>query len=587
MSSTGRTNNSTFEFEDYVLRPSERLLLRNGTPVPLKAKVFETLLSLVQNHGRVISKEDLMKLIWSDRYVEESNLSQYIFILRRILGENPQDHRFIVTIPGHGYRFVAKVNEIPAGVNGDPHDSVSPDGRPRIKSIAILPTTFLDPDQQDEFLGMALADTLITQLSTNKSISVRSTASVLRYTGSGKDPIVIGQEIKVDAIMSGTIYKLREMMAVNLQLTSVASQETIWANRFEVNASDFLELQSEIASEVAKALAIELEDPEEIPGQKMPKSQEIYQKYLKGRFLWEKRTEAGLREGLACVQEIVEVEPDFSLAYVGIADSYLLLGVYLYLAPEESFPFAREAAERALILDPRSAEAYASMAEYYHYYEKDWERAEECYQRATRLNPNYASARHWYAWSLMCTGRFDDALEQIEMAQLIDPSSMLLSTSRGLPFYFKRDYGRAARQFELVLDIDPQLTYARYYLGAALVHGGDPHSAIREFEMLVDDEPVQQAIALLGFCYGEAGMFDAARGCIKRLDEMEKDRHISPYIRAIVHCGLGEIEEAFAMLDRAFHEKAPWLVWLRIDPFLTRLYGESRFERLIDKLQLR
>ncbi|MEK7854502.1 MAG: tetratricopeptide repeat protein, partial [Acidobacteriota bacterium] len=309
--------------------------------------------------------------------------------------------------------------------------------------------------------------------------------------------------------------------------------------------------------------------------------------YLKGRFLWEKRTEAGLREGLACVQELVELEPDFALAYVGIADSYLLLGEYLYLAPEESFPFAREAAEKALELDPRSSEAYASMAEYYHYYEKDWAKAEECYQKAYRLNPNYASARHRYAWSLMSIGRFDDAREQIEIAQQIDPSSMVLSTSRGLPFYFKKDFERAIRQFELVLDIDPYLSYARYYLGSALVHSGDPHAAIHEFEMLVDKEPVQQAIALLGFSYAEAGKFDAAYGCLRELDDMEGFRYISPYVRAIVYCGLGEIDAALTMLEKAMHENAPWLVWLRIDPFLARLHGESRFERLLDRFDLR
>ncbi len=587
MSSTGSTNNSTFEFEDYVLRPSERLLLRNGTPVPLKAKVFETLLNLVQNHGRILSKEDLMKLIWTDRFVEESNLSQYIFILRRILGENPQDHRFIVTIPGHGYRFVAKVNEVPERGSGSLHPGDAVEEKARIRSIAILPPRFLDPDQPDEFLGLALADTLITQLSTNKSISVRSTVAVHQYSGSSKDPILIGEEMKVDAILSGTIYKVRDELAVNLQLTGVASHETIWANRFEVSASEFLEVQSEIAAEVADALAIELEDGEGASSGKMPKSQETYQKYLKGRFLWEKRTEAGLREGLACVQELVELEPDFALAHVGIADSYLLLGEYLYLAPEESFPFAREAAEKALELDPRSSEAYASMAEYYHYYEKDWAKAEECYQKAYRLNPNYASARHWYAWSLMSIGRFDDAREQIEIAQQIDPSSMVLSTSRGLPFYFKKDFERAIRQFELVLDIDPHLSYARYYLGSALVHAGDPHAAIHEFEMLVAKEPVQQAIALLGFSYAEAGKFDAAYGCLRELDDMEGFRYISPYVRAIVYCGLGEIDAALTMLEKAMHENAPWLVWLRIDPFLARLHGESRFERLLDRFDLR
>lgn len=582
MSSTG---NSRFEFGEYVLKPSERVLLRNGQPVPLKAKVFETLLNLVRNHGRVLSKDDLMKLIWSDRYVEESNLSQYIFMLRRILGEHPRDHRYIVTIPGHGYRFVAAVNEVNEGeprTNG--HSSAQ--DRPQVRSIAILPIRFLNPGQREEFLGLALADTLITQLSSNRRMSVRSTAAIVRYTHSDKDPLLIGQEIKVDAIMSGTIYKVRESLVVNLQLTNVSTQETIWANRFEVAAAEFLELQADIASEVAEALAIELEPEIERPAAPSPRSPEVYQKYLKGRFHWEKRTESGLLEGLSCVNEIVEREPDFPLAYIGVADSYLLLGEYLYLSPDDSFPYAREAAERALALDPKLAEGHASLAEYYHYYEKDWNKAEEFYERSIKLNPSYASVRHWHAWALMCKGRFDEALEELEQAQIADPSSLILSTSRGLPFYFKRDFRQAIRQFEMTLEVDPRLLYARYYLAAALLHSGDPGGAIRELEMLVDEEPLQQSIALLGFSYAEAGRLDAAERQLERLNELSARRYVSPYVKAIVHCGLGNSDDALSLMEQAYTEKAPWAVLLRIDPFVTCLYGEPRYIALLEKLGL-
>ena len=586
MTVPGNGNNSVFEFEDYVLKPSERLLLRKGNPVPLKAKVFETLVNLVRNHGRVLSKEDLMKLIWSDRFVEEGNLSQYIFILRRILGDNPRDHRFIVTIPGHGYRFVAKVNEVSEARNGQLNGVGAEELSSKIRSIAILPIRFLDPAQQDEFLGLALADTLITQLSTNKSISVRSTAAIVRYTNSGRDPIVIGQEIKVDAIMSGTIYKVRDMMAINLQLTKVSTQETLWANRFEVNAVEFLELQTKIATEVADALAIELDPDKKDSSQTTLKNPGTYQKYLRGRFHLEKRTEPGLLEGLACVKEIVEDEPDFALAYVGIADSYLLLGKYLYLAPGESFPHARTAAERALGLDPTLADGYSSLAEYHHYYEKDWDLAQEYYERSQRLNPNYALARHWYAWALMCRGQFDEALEQVEHAQRIDPSSLLLSTTRGLPFYFGRDYRRAKREFERTLAVDPRHISARFYLASALLHSGDPESAIREFESIIEDEPVQQAIGMLGFSYAEIGRCVEAREQLDRLYEMSLDRYVSHYIQALVHCGLGRVDNALTLLERAYEDKDPWLVLLQIDPCLSCMYGEPRFERLLEKLAI-
>jgi len=535
----------------------------------------------------VLSKEDLMSLIWSDRCVEESNLSQNIFVLRRTLGERPRDHRFIVTHPGHGYRFVANVREV-VSTDELPKNGTAPaePGR-RINSIAILPPGSFEPGSENETFGLALADTLITQMSARGSVSVRSTAAVLKYLGSDKDPLQIGHELAVDAILNGTIYNIRGKLLVNLQLSEVSTGEMTWANRFEIPASDFLELQTEIADEVAVDLSAELARPRGRAVRSMPKNPENYQKYLRGRFLWERRTEADMLEGLETVKELVEIEPEFPLGYIGVADSYLLLGKYLFLAPDDSFPFAREAAERALELDPKLAEGHASLAEYYHYYEKDQAKAEEHYLQASKLNPNYASARHWYAWSLMSYERFDEALEQIELAQAAEPNSLALSTTRGLPFYFRQDHDRAIRQFEMVLGIQPNLAYARYYLGSALVHNGDPQSAIREFETILETEQLQQAIALLGYCYAEASMYEKAAEQLRLLDDLEQTRYISPYIRAIIHCGLGDLLDALDLLERAFHERAPWLVWLRIDPFLSRLWGEPRFERLIDRLSLR
>lgn len=587
MSSSGSTNTAVYEFEDFVLRPSERLLLRNGKPVPLKSKVFETLLSLVRNRDRVLSKEDLMGLIWSDRVVEESNLSQNIFVLRRTLGEHPSDHRFIVTHPGHGYRFVANVKEIEAAEKRPANGSVATESRRRINSIAILPLRSFETGSTNESLGLALADTLITQLGARGGFSVLSTAAVIKYAGSDKDPLLIGREIEVDAILSGTIYRVRENLLLNLQLSDVLTGETKWANRFELPADDFLEIQTEIADEVTEALSADLVKARDRAVRRMPKNPENYQKYLRGRFLWERRSEADMLEGLKCVEELVELEPEFPLAYIGVADSYLLLGEYLFLAPDDSFPLAREAAERAIELDPKLAEGYASLAEYYHYYEKDRAKAEENYLQASKLNPNYASARHWYAWSLMCYERFDEALEQIELAQATDPNSLALSTTRGLPFFFRKDYEGAIRQFEMVLDIQPNLAYARYYLGSALVHNGEPAAAIREFETILEREQLQQAIGLLGYCYAEAGKFERAGEQLRLLDELEQTRYVSPYVRAIVHCGLGDLLDALDLLERAYRERAPWLVWLLIDPFLSRLWGEPRFERLIERLSLR
>lgn len=578
-------NKSRFEFEDYVLLPSERLLKKNNEVVLLKPKVFDTLLTLVRHNGKLLSKEDLIQLIWEGRSVEEGNLSQYIFTLRKIFGENPHDHRFIVTIPGQGYRFVAKVFEVSEDSNRNYSPETTRSAGRQIRSLAVLPLNYLRAQEDEDFFGLAAADTLITRLSTNRNISIRSTAAIIKYAYSKTDPIAIGRELNVDAIMSGTMIKCAEKIILNIQLTNIFNRELIWANKFEAAASNFLETHDQIAEQVAEALAIELHQNEKIQGNK-PDNQEVYQTYLKGRYFWNKRSEAGLEKGLACAEEVIAAEPDFALGYIGIADSYLLLGEYLFAAPENVFPKARAAAEKALKITPGLAEGYASLAEYFFYYEKDWTKAEDFFRRAIKLNPTYACAIHWYTWLLFGMGRFDEALAQIEQAQHIDNSSILLSTIRGLPFYYKRDFDRAIIQFRRILEAAPELMHARYYLGSALVHAGDTEAAITEFKKCISAEPVQQAIALLGYCLAVSGDHLSARNQLRLLDEIEQRRYVSPYVRAIVHTGLDETRQALTLLERAFKENAAWIVWLAVDPFFDKLHNEPRFQNLLEKLNL-
>ncbi|HEX7316955.1 MAG TPA: tetratricopeptide repeat protein [Pyrinomonadaceae bacterium] len=429
-----------YEFDEYSLLTSERLLLKGGERVALKPKVFETLLALVRNPGRLLSKEELIGLIWPDSFVEVSNLSQNIFTLRRALGESPQDHRFIVTVPGYGYRFVAKVRELEEG---------------------------------------------------------------------------------------------------------------------------------------------------EGPRRKTPKDVDVYQTYVKGRFFWDKRTEEGLRVALSSARAVLEAEPGLPLGHVALADCYLLMGEFLYLSPGEAFPPAREAARRALALDPALGEAHASMAEYVFFYGRDWAGAERFYRDAIRLSPDYAGARHWYTWFLIAMGRYEDAAEQIRQAQMIDPGSLVLNTIVGLPDYYTGRYEQAIKQFRGTLEIEPNYHHARYYLGSALVHAGRPEEAVAEFEAMVAADPLQQAIALLGYCYAVSGRREEAGRMLSRLDELERQRFVAAYVRAFIHIGLGERERALDQLERAYEEQELWLVFLNVDPFFRGLRDEPRFTRLLERLRFK
>ncbi len=567
-----------YEFGDYSLLPSERLLLRGGEPVPLKPKVFDTLLTLVQHRRRLLSRDELIGLIWPGRIVEEGNLSQNIFTLRKLLGERPHEHRFIVTVPGQGYRFVAKVKEVLD------EESASAPGSAGggLKSLAVLPLKSLPPTEDESYLGLVIADTLITRLNSGSGISVRPTTAILKYTRTDEDPLKVGRELVVDVVVDGTVRWVGEKVRVNLQMVDVRTRETIWAGLFEAATDDLVRVEDSIAEQVVAALKVVVRGG----GRRgrAPADIETYQTYVKGRFFWDKRTEEGLKVGLACAREVVAAEPDFALGHVGMADSYLLMGEYSYAAPEEAFPAALAAVQQALSLNPELGEAQASLAEYLFFYEWDWARAEEHYQRALRLSPDYATARHWYTWFLCAMGRFEEAAEQIRRAQMLDHGSIVLYTMVGMPFYFRGDYRRAIEQFRRTLEMDLSFGHVRYYLGSALAHSGRYEEAAAQFEEQIAADPIQQALGLLGYCYARSGRAGRAREMLARLDELEGRRHVSPYVRAFVHVGLGETGEALSQLEKTYERRSPWMVWLNVDPFFGSLRSEPRFVSLLDRL---
>jgi tetratricopeptide (TPR) repeat protein len=273
-----------------------------------------------------------------------------------------------------------------------------------------------------------------------------------------------------------------------------------------------------------------------------------------------------------------------AMAHVGLADSYAFLGEYLYMAPQVAFPKAKDAALKAQQLDPNLAEAYASLAEVSFFYDWDWLSAEKNYKQVIEMKPNYASARHWYAWFLMAMGRFDEALDNIRKAQTIDPGSLILNTVMGLPFYFEEYYEQAIAQFRDTLEMDPQFTHARYYLGSALAQIGAFDEAADELEKVLPLEYHQQTSALLGYVYAASGQRAKARKVLKDLQVASTTSYVSPYLQAIVHTGLGETDQAIAQLERGFHERAAWMVFLNMDPFLDKLRDDSRFSDLVQRL---
>jgi DNA-binding winged helix-turn-helix (wHTH) protein/Tfp pilus assembly protein PilF len=578
----------SYKFGPYRLLPLERLLIRNGAPVALTPKLFETLLIFVRHRGNLLTKDELMKMIWPDTTVEEGNLTQNIFMLRKILGENPKDHQYIVTVPLQGYCFVADVREFHK-TNSNGRGVEAPDEPTRIPQTicAVLPFTLLNAPPGDHFQGVGMADTLITKLSGLRKLVVRPTSAVLRYAEAKEDLQVVGRQLQVGAVLDGTIQHMAGSVRVNVRLIDSNDGSTLWAAGYDEKYSNIFAVQDCIANQVVRALQIKLNLVEK---QQLARSLtddiDSYTLYIKGRYFWDTRTEPGMLKGIEYAREALAADESNAWAHVGLADCYSMLAEYLYLAPKKAFPLARTAALRALDLDPALAEAYASLAEVEFFYDWNWEQAENNYLTAISMKPNYASARHWYAWWLMSMSRFDDAQENVLEAQSIDPGCLILNTVLGLPHYYRRDYERAIRRFLSTLEMEPRFSQARYYLGQALVQAGRPDEAIAQLEKVRATEYRQQTVALLGCAYATAGKRELAQVQLHELQALAKQRYVSPYLEAILHAVLGDKEQALTQLESAYREKACWMVFLNVDPFLDSLRSEPRFITLLRRMGL-
>lgn len=591
-----------YEFDSFRLDAARSLLLRDGEQVSLPPKTLETLLLLVREAGRVIRKEEFIARIWPDCFVEEGNLTQHIFTLRKALGEGPHDHRYIVTVPGQGYRFVAPVRELlltdDGAADGGAAARQTDDGRTpekareateaAVASIAVLPFKMLGGDQIDSFLGPGLADALITRLSGVGQISVCPTSAVLKYADSDGSPLVAGRELGVQTILDGHLQRSGERIRVTVQLFRLSDGKTLWAEKFDEKFTDVFSVQDSISEQVASVLVRRLTDEElQTLTKRYTGNTEAFQAYIRGRYFWNKRTAEGLQKAIEYFEQAIAIDPAYALAFAGLADAYNLLAGHGGLQPRETFPKAKAAAERALEIDDSLAEAYASLG--FVSYRFDWNRAdsERHFKRAIAMKPNYATAHHWYGESLAATGRSADSLAELGRAQELDPLSLPINTDLGQSFYFARRYEEAARQLEKTLEMDHNFPRALIILGAVYEQQGRFMEAIEMSSRAVKvslSNPL--ALSGLGHARALAGQHHEARRIVSDLQRLATSRYVSSYNIAIIYAGLGERSVALDYLERAVGNSDVWLVWLKYDPRLDCLRDEPRFDALAQRVNL-
>lgn len=568
-----------YEFGPFRIDMERYLLLREEETIPLSPKVFETLLYLVQHAGQIAKKEDILNSVWPDTFVEESNLAQNIFLLRKALGEEKNQHRYIVTLPGIGYRFVAPVSECGATTR-----TTKLEKNRAVESIAVLPFKNLAGDENDRFLGLGLTDALITRLSSMRHVRVRPTAAVLRYALEQQDPLVIGRELNVDALLHGVYQQEADKIRVSVQLVSVNDGITVWAAMFDQRMTDIFAIQDSISDQVVRSLALQISgDEQRQMQQNYTQNPEAFQLFFKGRYFWNQRTSEGLKKALEYAQQAIAADPTYALAYIGLADSYSLLGAqHNVLAPMESFPKARAAAQRALEIDGMLAEAYTSLGFVECCFDWDWSAAERSYLKAIDLKPNYPTAHHWYGELLNTMGRFAEAEVELQRAQEFDPLSLAINVDIAASFYYARQYERSERQLIDLLELNPNFTRAHLVLGRVYERQGVHDRALDVLTKAVglsDDDPVTRAA--LALALASAGSLGEARKILFDLERLSERRYVSACRIAEVYLGLGEPEMAYQWLDRGFANRDVEFVWIRVNPVFDPLRDQKRFNDLV------
>jgi serine/threonine protein kinase/tetratricopeptide (TPR) repeat protein len=456
-----------------------------------------------------------------------------------------------------------------------------------IQSIAVLPFVNESGNADNEYLSDGMTESLIGSLSQIPKLNIKARNSVFRYKGNESDLQRIAQELNVQAILTGRVAQRGEQLILSLELVDAKTENVIWSERYNRKQADLVSLQSDIARDVANKLQVKLSGAEE---QKLTrnytKNTEAYQLYLRGRFYWNKRTEEGYQKAIGYFQQAIDKDPNYALAYTGLADSYSFLSNQGFRPPTEVFPLAKAAATRAIALDDTLAEAHSSMGYIKLYYDWDWNVAEQEYKRAIELNPNYATPHHGYAYYLISIGRTEEAIAEIKKAEELDPLSLIINADHGEFYYFARRPDEAIEQLRKAVEMDSSYVRAHFLLARAYAQKGQCNEAIAEFQKARNLEDKVEMLGALGQGYASCGRKDEARQILNELLEQSKQHYVSPHWIASIYAGLGEKDAAFDWLDKAFEARFGPLIYLKVNPIWDALRSDPRFAERLHRVGL-
>jgi len=599
----------------FDLDPETCELRRDGIEVKLPPQPCDVLALLVARAGQLVTREELRQQIWgNETFVDfEHGLNSCIKQIRAALDDHPDTPRYIETRPRRGYRFIAPVTPgaLSEGVGARrlriavvglalallatgyfarltlTRHTVSPADK---MMLAVLPFENLTGDTQQEYMSDGLTEEMITQLGRMhpERLGVIARTSAMQYKSTHKAADQIGRELGVAYLLEGSVRRAGDRVRVSAQLIQVRDQTHVWAESYERDLRDILALQSDVAQAIAQEIDLRLSPQQQARmARARPIDPRAYELYSRGRYFWNKRSEQGYTRAIDYFEQAIARDSEYAPAYAGLADAYALLGSMPNgeLPRSEAMPRARAAALKALALDEGLAEAHTSLAFVQMHFDWDWPAAQREFTRALELNPGYATGHHWYAFWLMAQDRAEEALQEVRAAQRLDPLSLIINTDVGEMLYYGRRYDEAIEQARRAVEMDSAFALAHRLVGFAYV-------AKRQFALGIEELEVAarvsggrvDVLAVLGLAYAEAGRRAEARKVLINLEQASQRRPDLAQPIPMVIAGLGEKDQVFAWLDRAYQEHEGSLILLKVNPLLDPLRSDARFQDLMRRV---
>lgn len=622
-----------YDFDGFRIDVQRRRLLRGEAPLPIKPKALETLLILVEERGHVVDKGELMSRLWPDTAVEEANLTQNIFVIRKALGEEPGEQKYIATVARHGYRFVAEVREVTdedaAVASGAPRAA-----RPRlpaarglrlallggalvasgvaivatwdrgptggsaspIRALAVLPFKNLSADPEQAYFSDGMTEAVAARLSQVRALRVVSRGAVMAYEATPKAPAEIARQLGVEGLVDGSVELAGGLVRITVELIEGGSGRKLWSGTYEADAAQALGLHSRVAEDVVREIGVQLTAHERLRVTRVhtvgPAALEAY---LKGRHHLKQRT--GLKTALEHFNRAIELDPSFAPAYSGLADAHIALGGNEILPPNDAFARAKAAATRALELDDELGEAHSSLATTLTFLDWDWAGAEQEFRRALELSPSHAPAHHEYAEYLTAVGRLPEAIREAERAVELDPLSQVARHHLGFVLSMARAPDQALdalRKAEAVAA--PNVVPTTIVIELALVYARSGRTSeaasILEGALARPERerigPKARLLAPLAHVYATAGREAEA---LRLLQQLKAGRHSGesytlPITFAKVYAALGERDEALRWLERAHESHVWWMIFVNTSPDFDPVREDPRFQELVKRMGL-